>query len=159
MRYLLLSGLLICLLPARAQQLRASVSDLAFLSGTWTQQHAWGDMEEVWQPPMGNCLVSTFRCVNNGKVVFYEFMVIEQGETVPVLKLRHFNPGSIAWEDKEHPETLPVAELGKNKVVFGRSGLRLTYEKPAPDRLTILLEEENKEKKWETTRFEMTRKP
>lgn len=147
------------ILTAQAQQLRASVSDLAFLAGTWTQQHAWGDMEEVWQPPMGNCIVSTFRCVNQGKVVFYEFMVVEQGQQVPELKLRHFNPGSIAWEDKEHPEVLPVTELGKNRVVFSRTGLKLTYERSDPGKLIILLEEENKEKKWDTTRFEMSRKP
>ncbi|MHA4812545.1 DUF6265 family protein [Flavitalea flava] len=64
-------------------------------------------MEEFWGPPIGNNMICSYRCVKDGKVVFYEFVVIEQkdtlSESVPVMILRHFKPGSISWEDKDKP--------------------------------------------------------
>jgi hypothetical protein len=102
---------------ASAQLKKASVKDLAFMAGTWTLKHEWGDMEEFWGPPMGDNMVSTFRCVKDGKMVFYEFMAIEQSDSIPVMKLRHFNKGSIGWEDKDKPYLMPVIKLAANEVV------------------------------------------
>jgi hypothetical protein len=61
----------------------------------------------------GRYMVSTFRCVKDGKVVFYEFMAIEQSDSIPVMKLRHFNKGSIGWEDKDKPYLMPVITCEK----------------------------------------------
>jgi hypothetical protein len=62
------------------------IIDLEFMTGNWKTTSDWGDMEEIWSVPMGNCMMCTFRCVKGGKVVFYEFIVIEQTEndSVPV---------------------------------------------------------------------------
>ena len=79
------------------------IKALAFISGKWKTTTSWGDMEEYWSEPMGNCMVCAYRCVKDGKVVFYEFIVIEQMTSGPVMKLRHFSPGNIAWEDKDKP--------------------------------------------------------
>ena len=75
------------------------------MTGNWKTTSDWGDMDEVWSSPRGNCMMCTFRCVKDGKIVFYEFIVIEQNpnDSVPVLKLRHFNPGSIGREEKDNP--------------------------------------------------------
>ena len=130
---------------SHAQELKASVNDLAFMSGTWTVKHEWGDMEEFWGPPMGNCMVSSYRCVKDGKVVFYEFVVIEQAGNIPVMKLRHFNPGSIGWEEKDAPLEYPLISLENNKAVFGAKdqSLRLIYALVSGN-LNVVLEEKNK---------------
>lgn len=142
-----------------AQEFKASVKDLAFMSGTWTVNHKWGDMEEFWGPPMGNCMVSSYRCVKDGKVVFYEFVVIEQGGNVPVMKLRHFNPGSIGWEEKNAPLDYPLIAFEKNKAVFGPKdqSLRLTYALISGN-LQVPLEEKNKNNEWEKMMFNYIRK-
>jgi hypothetical protein len=70
--YLLILLILIITASASAQLKKASVHNLAFMAGTWTLKHEWGDMEEFWGPPMGDNMVSTFRCVKDGKIVFYE---------------------------------------------------------------------------------------
>ncbi len=88
---------------SHSQTFKAKLQDLSFMSGTWYQHHEWGDMEEFWGKPMGDCMICSYRCVKDGKVLFYEFIVIEQSDSVPVMKLRHFKPGNIGWEEKNNP--------------------------------------------------------
>lgn len=159
-RTLLLLMALLVGTHGRAQVKKAEVKDLAFMQGRWFVAHEWGDMEEYWGEPMGNNMVSSYRCVKNGKVVFYEFVVIEQGENVPVLLLRHFNPGNIAWEDKTTPQRYPLVELTANKATFkdDANDVLLRYELTAPDALTVTLVEKNKQGVPETIYFRYKRK-
>ncbi|GGH06223.1 DUF6265 family protein [Mucilaginibacter phyllosphaerae] len=143
---------------ASAQQQKASINDLAFMAGTWTLKHEWGDMEEFWGKPMGDNMVSTFRCVKNGKVVFYEFMAIEQAVNGPVMKLRHFNKGSIGWEDKNKPYLMPAVKITANQVVFESidKRVRITYKRISPLKMDCILDEKGKDGKWKKDVFAYT---
>jgi hypothetical protein len=90
---------------------------------------------------MGNNMICSYRCVKAGKVLFYEFVVIEQSDSVPVMILRHFTPGSVAREEKNKPELYPLVSLDQNKAVFASRTVRLTYHKVDPGHMDILLEE------------------
>jgi hypothetical protein len=132
------------------------ITELAFMAGDWKTSSDWGDMDELWSSPRGNCMMCTFRCVKDGKIVFYEFIVIEQNEndSVPVLKLRHFNPGSIGWEDKNNPYLFPLTVLKDQKAVFERKDKKtiITYERLSKDTLKSVLVQEPGEKQ-KTTEF------
>jgi hypothetical protein len=140
MRHLLVIGLLLPL-DLLAQTFKADIKNLSFMTGTWGQHHEWGDMEEFWGPPMGNNMICSYRCVKDGKVLFYEFVVIEQSDSVPVMILRHFKPGSIAWEEKDKPERYPLVLLDLDKAVFASPTVRLTYRRVDQGHMDILLEE------------------
>ena len=148
--------LLLLLLPVATygQPKKAHIKDLEFLKGVWRLQHAWGDMEEIWGPPMGDNMTCSYRCVKDGKIVFYEFIVIEQSDSVPAMKLRHFNPGSIGWEDKNTPYLYPLVAIGQNKAVFERPDKKskLIYERISPNQLKSVLERE-KDGKWSKEEF------
>ena len=156
MRALFFGCFLFASLSGSSQLQRASLNDLQFIAGRWTLQHEWGDMEEVWSAPMGNNMMGSYRCVKDGKAVFYEFMVIEQTDSVPVLHLRHFSPGSIAWEDREAPGLYPLEKLSPNKAQFQKTDWRvvLTFTRQSPLQLQVMLESVTKEGKWETTYFD-----
>lgn len=141
-----------------AQLKKAAVKDLAFMAGKWTLKHEWGDMEEFWGAPMGDNMVSTFRCVKDGKILFYEFMAIEASDTVPVMKLRHFNKGSIGWEDKDKPYLMPAVKLTKNEVVFESldKTVRITYHRVSPFKLDCILNEKDKKGVWKKDVFNYT---
>jgi hypothetical protein len=132
------------------------INDLEFMTGNWKTTSDWGDMDEVWSRPVGNSMMCTFRCVKDGKVVFYEFIVIEQNvnDSVPVLKLRHFNPGSIGWEDKNNPYLYPATFLNNQKVVFETLDKKtvITYERLSKDTLKSVLIQITPEKH-KTTEF------
>ena len=88
MRFLLSFLFVLFFGSAFSQLTSANIKDLHFMSGRWALQHEWGDMEEVWSQPAGNSMMCSFRCVKDGKVVFYEFIVIEQTDSVPVMRVR-----------------------------------------------------------------------
>ncbi|MDB5126539.1 DUF6265 family protein [Mucilaginibacter sp.] len=156
--YLLILFISTITLSASAQLKKASVNDLAFMAGKWALKHEWGDMEEFWGQPMGDNMVSTFRCVKDGKVVFYEFMAIEQSDSIPVMKLRHFNKGSIGWEDKDKPYLMPVIKLAKNEVVFESldKAVLITYKRISPLKMDCILDEKGKDGKWKRDVFAYT---
>lgn len=143
-----------------AQVAKAKISQLAFMTGTWMQKHAWGDMEEFWGEPMGDSMISSFRVVKDGKVAFYEFVVIEEQNQVPVFKMRHFNRGSIGWEEKDKPLLFYLVNIEKNKADFELKdkSVHITYQLIAPDKLDVILIEKDKEGKLKKDIFNYSRK-
>jgi hypothetical protein len=140
MKYLL--SLLLLLLITTAgytQNIKASVKDLAFMAGTWTLKHQWGDMEEFWGPPMGDNMVSGS----------------------PVMKMRHFNPGNIGWEEKDKPLMYKRIALTKTKVVFESTdkNLKLSYERLNSSKMNVVLDEKDKKGVWKKEMFKYTIKP
>jgi hypothetical protein len=135
-----------------------SISDLSFMAGKWVTKGQWGDMEENWSEPMGNSMMCSYRCVKDGKIVFYEFIVIEQQPTGPVMKLRHFSPGNIAWEEKDKPYEYPLIYLDENVARFERPDKKtsLMFERIAHDKLKVTLERQDKDGKWVQDEFNYT---
>ena len=160
MRYLFCILLLACTTGVWGQPQKADIKDLQFISGQWTLQHEWGDMEETWSLPQGNSMMCSYRCVKDGKVVFYEFIVIEQTDSVPVMRLRHFSPGSIGWEEKDAPHLYPLVLLERNKAQFRKQdgSSVLTFFRQSPTQLQVLLQNKNKQGAWEQTDFDYTLK-
>jgi hypothetical protein len=132
-----------------------NIKDLAFMSGKWTTSGEWGDMEENWSEPFGNSMMCSYRCVKDGKVIFYEFIVIEQTATGPVMKLRHFSPGNIGWEEKDKPYEYPLMFLEADRARFERPDKKtaLTFHRVTKDRLKVFLEREDKDGKWVQDEF------
>jgi hypothetical protein len=147
---------LLCATYAMAQDVPIrEIKDLKFMSGKWVTSGEWGDMEENWSEPFGNSMMCSYRCVKNGKVVFYEFIVIEQQPTGPVMKLRHFNPGLIAWEDKDKPYEYPLMYLDENIARFERPDKKtaLTFQRLSKTELKVILERQEKDGKWVQDEF------
>lgn len=155
-----LSFLLLWLLSISsfAQDKKVGINDLAFMAGTWIQKIDNAYLEEIWSKPNGESMVSTFRYIQGKKAVFYEFMVIELDNGQPVLKLRHFNRGSIAWENKDNPLLFPLIELKNNTAIFQTTdkAIKLTYRLTAKSKLTVLLEEKDNNGKPKIETFNFT---
>lgn len=133
-----------------AQAPARHINDLAFMAGRWITHSAWGDMEESWSEPMGNTMMCAYRCVKDGKVIFYEFMVIEQTDKGPVMYLRHFSPGNIGWEEKDKPYEYPLMFLEPGKARFERPDKKtaLTFYRINADNMQVILERQDKEGRW-----------
>ena len=97
---------------------KVTLSDLGFISGLWQAEWAGGLGEEHWSSSSGDSMVGTFRFVKDGKARFYEFMLIEQTADGPVLRLKHFNPGLIGWEEKAQVYSYPLTEYRQTVAIF-----------------------------------------
>ncbi|HVF92169.1 MAG TPA: DUF6265 family protein [Blastocatellia bacterium] len=127
--------------PAQAVD-KVKLSDLDFIAGRWQGELGGGITEEHWSTASGNSMMGMFRYVKDGKAVFYELMLIEHTTGVPALKLKHFNPGLIGWEEKAQAWTYPLVEFQKNRAVFERSDKEsaLIFDRTSADSMSVTLE-------------------
>ncbi len=129
----------------KAQAASPALRPLEFLSGHWTSSSKDEFSEEYWSPLVGNNIVGTFRVLQSGNPVFYEFWTIEQENGVAVFKMKHFNAGLIGWEEKTDVVRLPVKETGAQSVVFSNQdgSLILRYERHGQELVSILSRTKN----------------
>jgi len=122
---------------------KATLGDLAFITGSWRADWDGGLGEEHWSAPSGDSMVGTFRFVKDGKSRFYEFMLIEQTADGPVLRLKHFSAGLIGWEDKTQVYNYPLTQWRQGAAVFDREDKksRLTYTRTSKEMLSVVLDE------------------
>jgi len=127
---------------------RVTLVDLSFIAGRWQAEWQGGLGEENWSTSSGDSMVGTFRFVKDGKARFYEFMLIEQTPDGPVLRLKHFNPGLIGWEEKAQVYSYPLTEFRPNLAMFERGDKksRLTFRRTSKDSLSVLLQQTTDEK-------------
>lgn len=141
---LAVSALLAGAFPALAAEAKppATVSDLAWIAGDWRGTMHGDELREEWTAPAGGTMTGSFRWISGGKVRLYEFLVIEDSATGPVLTFRHFNPGLIGWEEKDAPLRCPLAGGGPKEAAFACVGtpVKLTFRNTGYTSMTVLLE-------------------
>ncbi len=101
----------------------ASIEDVAWLAGNWKGEGLGGIIEESWAPPLGGTMMGMFRLVNDGVISFYELMVIQESEGSLMLRVKHFSPEFVAWEEKDGSIDFRLVRLEENKAFF--SGLTI----------------------------------
>jgi hypothetical protein len=138
------------LLAAAAQTSpsRATLADVAFMSGHWRDASAEGVSEEIWTAPQGDAMLGMWRFVSGGQARIYELLSIRQEERGLVLLLRHFDPQLKAREEKDKPLVIPLLRAAPGEVVFeGKSTsgglLRLTYRRVGADGMEGILERDD----------------
>ncbi|MGE0451958.1 MAG: DUF6265 family protein [Vicinamibacteria bacterium] len=104
--------------PARAETRAWRVSDLAWMAEHWTSARGAVFQEEVWQAPAGDNMLGLWRYMEGGRLRLSEYLMIVQEEQGPVLRLRHFTPAGVGWEEKDQPINLRLARLDGASAVF-----------------------------------------
>jgi Domain of unknown function (DUF6265) len=104
----------------------ASPGDLVWLTGSWQGRVGDDVVEEHWSSLRGNTLMAMFRWVRDGLVLFYEIEVIEQEGELVFLRIKHFDPKLIGWEEKDAPHEFVLVELDDEGAVF------LELDRPDP---------------------------
>lgn len=102
----------------------AKIADFAWLEGTWIGAGLGGQTEETYSAPLGNAIVGTFRFVKDGKPVFYELVtVVEEGGSV-LIRLKHFHPNLVGWEEKDKSVEFKLVALEGQTAYFDGQTLR-----------------------------------
>lgn len=137
----LLSTLLVSLLAAAAAvpsprptaPHRATLSDLAFMTGCWRGASGPGTtIEEYYTPPSDNLMLGVSRYVKGSTVVDYEFSIIRaQGDSDLVLTphpkgqaaadfhMSSLKSGAVEWSNPKHdfPQRITYRSLGADSLV------------------------------------------
>jgi len=121
----------------------ASLADLSWIAGDWVGGDDDSFIQEQWSAPEGNDMMGMFRLIQGGDVGFYEFMTITRDATGTVLRIKHFDPGLVGWEEKTDSVVFGLVKVGTHRAVFETekdgNPERLVYERHQ-DELVITLE-------------------
>ena len=110
------------------------LSELAWLTELWTGEGLGGTCDEIWMPQMDNAMQGIFRYSKDGKIVFTEYMIIEQLDSNISLKLKHFSKDLTPWEENDKWITFELIKIEGTTAYFNG----LTYSRKK-DELTIKL--------------------
>lgn len=134
-------------LTARAQEPAPAAEALAgldWLIGSWTGTVGEDVIEEVWLPPSGGAMAGLFRWSKGGQVYLYELMTLEEAEGSVVLKIKHFGPDLIGWEDKAASVVFDRVEATADRAVFAKRGggdARIVYRRTEGGGMAVTFEE------------------
>jgi Domain of unknown function (DUF6265) len=100
----------------------AQVEELAWIAGHWVGEHDVDRIEEVWTEPYAGMMLGMFRWHRNGQPRFYELVALEPEGSGLAIRIKHFDPGLVGWEEREESVTLDLVALREREAVFLKRG-------------------------------------
>ncbi len=88
------------------------IDDFAWVAGVWRGEGLGGVAEEIWSEPAHGEMMGSFRLFNqDGDLQFYEFFTLSKVDGTFVLRIKHFDPHLVGWEDKEESVEFPLLSV------------------------------------------------
>ena len=123
----------------QAPVIKASISDLQWMTGTWSGEVGEQTLEENWIQPAAGTLAALVRMMGNGNTSMVELIVIEQVGDSLELHIQQWDPGMVART--AGPQKMRLRSVGEAQVGFealDAGGIELlSYTRPAADRFII----------------------
>jgi hypothetical protein len=142
----------------RVYQLRSMAFEASELrnAGKWRTLEPlavkWGEADPTTSIPQAGVMMGMFRFVQEGKLQMLELMTLSEKEGVISLKVKHFSPDMVAWEEKEKFVEFPWIEKDDKGYYF--EGITFA---PDQNRLAIYVAMKGKEGKIDEIRFDFER--
>ncbi len=114
----------------------ATIEDASWLAGRWVGEGFGGQMEETWAPPIGGQMVGHFRYWREGQPQFYEFMMMDVVEGGVRMRVKHFNPDMVGWEEKGAWVEFEPLSAGPDALIF--NGLEI--RRVSADRIVMTIQ-------------------
>lgn len=102
----------------------AKIEDMAWLAGHWLGEGLGGISEEMWTPPAAGEMLGMYRSTKDDQVVFYELLTIIEQNNSLVMRLKHFTPKFIGWENKDDFLVWPLRQINEFRANFGGLDIR-----------------------------------
>ena len=113
-----------------------TIEDASWMAGRWVGEGFGGQMEESWAPPVGGQMIGHFRYWREGEPQFYEIMMMDVVDGGVRMRVKHFNPDFVGWEEKDGWITFEPISAGPDALVF--NGLEIRRE--GADRIVMTIQ-------------------
>jgi hypothetical protein len=133
---ILITALLTFAAPAMARDApspKATIADAAWLAGRWTGEGLGGQVQEGISDPVNGQMVGYFTLSKGGKTAFHELILIEEHAGSLRVRVKHFTPGFVAWEEKGGAIDFPLVSAAPGDLIFDG----LTFRRDGEDGLVI----------------------
>ncbi len=131
----------------------SKLDSIKWIVGNWKGEAFGGQTEENWAAPSGGSMMATFKLIDSGKVIFYEFEIIREIENTLILQLKHFDNDLKGWEAKDETIDFKLKEITLNKVIFEG----MTFEKIGENEMNVYVDIQQDDGKVETVKFNYTK--
>jgi len=125
--------------PAMAQiataPAAATIADAAWLAGRWKGEGLGGELHEGLSDPVGGQMVGYFTLAKGGKPVFHELMLIEEHAGALRVRVKHFGPDFVGWEEKAEAMDFPFVSAAPGELAFKG----LAFRKEGADGMAITI--------------------
>ena len=119
----------------------AKIDDMRWLAGTWRGPGLGGVAEEIWSEPVGGVMMGSFRMLKGEEPVFYEFITLSEDNGSLVMRVKHFSPELVGWEEKDKTVDFKFIKRDGKRYYFDG----LTFEVETPDAVKIYLTMQQKD--------------
>ncbi|MBT4162407.1 MAG: hypothetical protein HOC70_17425 [Gammaproteobacteria bacterium] len=134
---------LLCLFIApsleAAPRVKASVEDLAWMSGSWVGPAFGQTLEENWIRHKSGTIACLVRLANDESISMVELILVEEEEQSLTLRVQQWGPGYKARMPE--PLVMELVELDERRASFKaitEGALKqLTYSRPTPDSFNV----------------------
>lgn len=110
-------------------RVRADIADLAWLEGCWEGEGFGGAISECWMRGPTGRLTGTFQLLEpDGTQRFSEILLLDVFEDGPAMRVKHFTPDFVGWEDKDAYLTFVLEETRDGYGRFRGLTLELTED-------------------------------
>ena len=120
----------------------ATVSDLSWMTGSWSGPAGENTLEENWTQPVGGSIASLVRMTGGGTTSMVALIVIEEENNSLVLRIKQWDPGFVPRTPA--PQVMELIEIAKNRVSFKATqpgGIKtLAYSRPTENEFNIDIE-------------------
>jgi Domain of unknown function (DUF6265) len=99
-----------------------------WLAGQYVGHGFDGEIEYQWLPPRAGALFGTFRLIKDGKTAFSEILTLTEAEGTLVLRVKHFSPEFVAWEEKDKSVDFRLHAASPGELRFDGLTIRRTAE-------------------------------
>jgi hypothetical protein len=131
---------------APAVPVKATVDQLAWVSGAWTGMLGDRTIEQHWSTPLAGSIVAMYRSIQANKPTLYELLAMENSADTVVLRIKHFTPGPglVGQEAKDQSVDQTLVKLEDRLAVFEGgtpdAPIRVTFRSPDAAMLNITVE-------------------
>ena len=128
--------------PAAAPtaEAQAAIDSASWLAGRWIGEGLGGQLEETWSTPASGQMVGHFRLIREGRVVFYEIMLMDVVEGGVRMRVKHLNPDFVGWEERDGWHAFDPQSSNAEGLSFDGLTLRRTSADQLEIRLMIRYE-------------------
>ena len=118
-----------------APPLKASIADAAWLSGRWTGEGMGGTFQQGMSDPAGGRIAGYFTLLHGDKAVFHQLILLTEQEGTLRLKVKHFSPDFVGWEEKDGFLDFPLISASPDELAFKA----MTFRRTGADAMTLTI--------------------
>ena len=97
---------------------KATIRDMKKLSGTWHGEGLGGFVEEIYSEAKDGVMMGSFRFLDKGKTVFYEFILVSEENDTLAIRLKHYGADFTGWEEKDKNVLFSFVKKDGNRMYF-----------------------------------------